>query len=268
MSDEAFTDHGFQGRIPASGADAQQSAQQRGSTPGLIRNVVLVHGAFADGSSYAKVIPLLRARGLNVTAAQIPLTSLDDAVAAAKRAIARQDGPVLLVAHSFGGMVISEAGNDPKVAGLVYIAAFVPKDGQSAEDVLEPYPPAPGTAEEELDGDGFLWVTRKGMEENFVPDLPPDERFLVYATQGPLSITAVRGRVPSPAWKAKPSWYVAVNDRMLPPEYELDIAQHIKATTVTLDSGHVPMLSRPEEVAAVIVDAATNLGTTATARAH
>jgi pimeloyl-ACP methyl ester carboxylesterase len=250
--------------IPIAGADTQQSA----GAANHVRNVVLVHGAFADGSSYAKVIPLLRARGLNVTAAQIPLTSLGDAVAAAKRAIARQDGPVLLVGHSFGGMVISEAGNDPDVVGLVYIAAFVPKDGESAEDVLKPYPPAPGIAEEKLDGEGFLWISRKGVEEDFVPDLPPEERFLVYATQGPLSINAIGGRVPSPAWKSKPSWYIAVNDRMLPPEYELAIAKHISATTVTLRSGHVPMLSQPKEVAAVIVDAATRLGTVASARAH
>ncbi len=233
-----------------------------------VRNVVLVHGAFADGSSYARVIPLLRARGFNVTAAQVPLGTLSEAVAAARRAIDRQDGPVLLVGHSFGGMIISEAGNDPKVVGLVYIAAFVPEENQSAQDVLQPYPPAPGIAEEQLDASGYLWVTRKGMEEDFVPDLPPDERFLVYATQGPLGTKAIAERVASPAWKAKPTWYVAVNDRMLPPEYEQAIAKHINATTVTLTSGHVPMLSRPREIADVIAQAAAGVGTTATAGTH
>ena len=243
-------------------------AQPGASVAAPVRNVVLVHGAFADGSSYAKVIPLLRAQGFNVTAAQVPLGTLSEAVAAAKRAIDRQDGPVLLVGHSFGGMIISEAGNDPKVVGLVYIAAFVPQDNQSAEDVLRPYPPAPGIAEEKLDAHGFLWVTRKGMEEDFVPDLPPDERFLVYATQGPLGTKAIAERVASPAWKSKPTWYVAVHDRMLPPEYEQAIAKHINATTVTLNSGHVPMLSRPREIADVITRAARELGATTAAAAR
>ena len=122
--------------------------------PPAVKNVVLVHGAFADGSSYAKVIPLLEARGLNVVAVQNPLTSLADDVAAAKRAIAMQDGPVILVGHSWGGMVISEAGNDPKVAALVYIAALVPDDGQATNDVLKPYPPTPGLSAISADASG------------------------------------------------------------------------------------------------------------------
>lgn len=234
-----------------------------------VRNIVLVHGAFADGSSYAKVIPLLRAKGYRVTVVQNPLTSLADDVAATRRAIALQDGPVILVGHSWGGMVVSEAGNDPKVAGLVYIAALVPsEDGQSTDDVLKPYPPTPGLSQVRPDAEGFLTLTRQGIEEDFVPDLPAAEREIVFATQGPWSSKCLADKVTTAAWKTRPSWYVAVDDRMLPPEYERAIAKHINATTTTLASGHVPMLSKPTEVAAVIMDAATKVGATAAARSH
>lgn len=225
-----------------------------------IKNIVLVHGAFADGSSYAKVIPLLVAKGFHVTAVQNPLSSLADDVAATKRAIALQDGPVILVGHSWAGMVISEAGNDPKVVGLVYIAALVPNAGQSAGDVTKHYPPAAVDGQIKPDASGWLWLTRKGIDEDFVPELPAAERALVFATQGPWNSAALSEKVMVPAWKTKPSWFIAVHDRMLPPEYEQAIAKHIHATTTTLTSGHVPMLSMPDKVAAVIVDAANKAG--------
>jgi pimeloyl-ACP methyl ester carboxylesterase len=137
------------------------------AAPPSVRNVVLVHGAFADGSSWAKVIPLLEAKGLHVVAVQNPLSSLADDVAATKRAIANQDGPVILVGHSWAGMVISEAGNDPKVAGLVYVAALVPDENQSADDVIKAYSPPPGLAEAKPDAAGFLSLTpqrnRRGL---------------------------------------------------------------------------------------------------------
>ncbi len=230
---------------------------QAAAAESTVKNVVLVHGAFADGSSWAKVIPLLEAKGLHVTAVQNPLSSLADDVAATKRAIANQDGPVILVGHSWAGMVISEAGNDPKVAGLVYVAALVPDEGQSATDVLKPYSSTPGLAEAKPDAAGFLSLTRKGVDEDFVPDLSPAERALVFATQGPWNSACLADKVTKPAWTTKPSWFIAVDDRMLPPEYEQAVSKHIRATTTTLRAGHVPMLSKPEEVAAVIIEAAS-----------
>src|SRR5712672_2175211 len=225
-----------------------------------VKNILLVHGAFADGSSWAKVIPRLEAKGLHVTAVQNPLSSLADDVAAARRAIARQDGPVILVGHSWAGMVISEAGNDPKVAGLVYVAAIVPDEGQAASDVLKPYAPGPGLGEAKPDASGFLSLTRKGIDEDFVPDVPAAERAIVYATQGTWNSACLGDKVSAPAWATKPSWFIAVNDRMLSPEYEQAIAKHIHAKTTTLPTGHVPMLSKPKDVAAVIIDAANKAG--------
>jgi pimeloyl-ACP methyl ester carboxylesterase len=240
---------------PSARAKNTRRPAQAAAAP-TVRNVVLVHGAFADGSSWAKVIPLLEAKGLRVTAVQNPLSSLADDVAATKRAIANQDGPVILVGHSWAGMVISEAGNDPKVAGLIYVAAIVPDENQSANDVLKPYSPPPGLAEAKPDAAGFLSLTRKGIDEDFVPDLPAAERAIVYATQGPWNSTCLADKVSAPAWKTKPSWFIAVQDRMLPPEYEQAVSKHIRATTTTLPTGHVPMLSKPKEVASVIIEAA------------
>src|SRR5437879_5935800 len=226
---------------PSARAKNTRRSAQAGAAP-TVRNVVLVHGAFADGSSWAKVIPLLEAKGLHATAVQNPLSSLADDVAATRRAIARQDGPVILVGHSWAGMVISEAGNDPKVAGLVYVAAIVPDEGQAASDVLKPYAPSPGLGEAKPDASGFLSLTRKGIDEDFVPDLRPAARVIIYAIQGAWNSTCLADKVSVPAWTTKPSWFiVAANDRMLPPEYEEAVAEHIHATTTTLATGHVPM---------------------------
>ena len=146
-----------------------QAAQA--SSPQGVRNIVIVHGAWADGSSWSKVIPLLQAKGLHVVAVQNPLTSLADDVAATKRAIASQDGPVLLVGHSYGGVVITEAGNDPKVVGLVYVAALAPPEGESVASVTKPFPATPLGSEVRADAEGFLTVTPKGIAEDFAQDL-------------------------------------------------------------------------------------------------
>ncbi len=229
----------------------------RAVTP--VKNIVLIHGAFADGSSWSKVIPLLQAKGYNVIAVQNPLSSLADDVAATKRAIAQMNGPVILVGHSWAGMVISEAGNDPKVVALVYISALVPKKGQTAGNTTNGYPAAPGGAEIKPDAAGYLSMTRKGIDEDFVPDQPAVERAIVYATQGPWNSASLTQKVVNPAWQSKPSWLIAdANDRMIPPQYERDSAKYIHAKLTVLPAGHVPMLSLPDRVAAVIIDAANS----------
>ncbi len=242
--------------VPIARVSAQDTGTQRG-----VHNIVLVHGAFADGSSWAKVIPLLQAKGYNVVAVQNPLSSLADDVAATKRAIAQQQGPVLLVAHSWAGMVISQAGNDPKVAGLVYISALVPLKGQSAGDTTSGYRPAPGGAQVKPDAAGWLSLTREGFDKDFVPELPAAERAVLYATQGPWNSKALGEKVMNPAWATKPSWCIVdVNDRMVPPQYERDTTKRIHATATILNAGHVPMLSMPSKVADVIIEAANKFG--------
>src|SRR5437870_13084882 len=176
------------------------------NSPQQVRNIVIVHGAWADGSSWSKVIPLLQARGLHVVAVQNP--SLADDVAATKRAIALQDGPVLLVGHSYGGVVITEAGNDPKVVGLVYVAALAPADGESVASVTKPFPPAPLGSEVRADAEGFLTVTPKGVAEDFAQDLPDEEKHLLTATQGPTAAAVFGATITTAAWKTKPSWSV------------------------------------------------------------
>jgi len=221
------------------------------------RNVVLVHGAFADGSSWAKVIPLLEKAGLNAVAVQNPLTSLADDLAATKRAIAQQDGAVILVGHSWAGVVITEAGTDPKVAGLVYVAAFAPDVGEVVGDLGKDFPPPPGGAELRPAGDGYLTMTTKGVMEDFAPDLPGAQRRLIAATQGATNSAVFGAKVTNAAWKTKPTWYVvAANDRMIQPDLERKFAKTMNAKTLTLPSSHVAMLSHPAEVAKLIIEAA------------
>ncbi|SHM75191.1 Pimeloyl-ACP methyl ester carboxylesterase [Chitinophaga jiangningensis] len=227
--------------------------------PNKIKNIVLVHGAFADGSSWAKVIALLQAKGYNVVAVQNPLTSLTDDVAATKRAIALMDGPVLLVGHSYGGMVVSAAGNDPKVVGLVYVCALVPDENQSAVDVTTPYP-APGGAEFRPDAEGFLSLSPKGIREYFAQDLPLEERKIVYATQVPWATRATTEKVTNPAWKNKPSWaIIGLEDYMVPPALARAEAKMIRAKTLELKSSHIPMVSQPRRVAEFIATASQQL---------
>ncbi|MBD0333415.1 MAG: alpha/beta hydrolase [Chitinophagaceae bacterium] len=230
------------------------------STSKGLKNIVLVHGAFADGSCWSKVIPLLQEKGYNVIAVQNPLTSLANDVAAARRAIAQMDGPVLLVAHSYGGMVITEAGNDPKVAGLLYVAALVPEEGQNANDVNAMMPTTGVEKEFRLSSDGFVSLSLKAVNEHFAPDASPEERKLIYATQVPLAASAGEEKVQSPAWKTKPSWFiVAAQDKVINPDLERFKSKLIKATTIELKSSHVPMISQPNKVVAFIIEAAQKL---------
>jgi pimeloyl-ACP methyl ester carboxylesterase len=218
-----------------------------------VKTVILVHGAWADGSSWSKLIPLLKAKGLTVVAVQLPLTSLDADAAVTKRAIDDADGPVLLVAHSWGGNVITQAGTDPKVVGLVYIAAGAPDVGESFADLIKPYPPAPALGDAKQDAAGFFSLTPKGMAEDFAPDLPAAESSVMEAVQGPLSSVAFTQKATQAAWKTRPTWYIiAMNDRVIPVPLEQSLAARMKATTITIDSSHVIMLSHPTEVFAFI----------------
>jgi len=222
-----------------------------------IKNVVLVHGAWADGSSWAKVIPLLEERGLHVVAVQNPLSSLADDVAATKRIIDSQDGPVVLVGHSYGGAVISEAGNDPKVARLVYVAAFGPDTGESVGSTAKNFAPPPVATEVHPIEDNFVVLTKKGVTEDFAQDLSPGEKRVLVATQAPTSGSVFAAPISDAAWHHKPSWYVvAENDRMINPDYERFAAKRMGAKVLALPTSHVPMLSKPREVAAFIAEGA------------
>jgi pimeloyl-ACP methyl ester carboxylesterase len=223
-----------------------------------VRNIVLVHGAWADGSSWNKVIPLLQQKGFHVTAVHLPFTTLAEDAAVVKRMIALQDGPTLLVGHSYGGAVITEAGGDPKVAALVYVAAFAPDLGQSAGDLSNQYPPPSGGSEIRPDANGFLQLTDEGVEQDFAQDLTAAEKKLLAATQGQVSGPNELGaKVNTVAWKVKPTFYiVADHDRMIAPKLEKRFAEQMHAKTIHIASSHVPMLSHPIQVAEFISSAA------------
>jgi pimeloyl-ACP methyl ester carboxylesterase len=222
-----------------------------------VKNIVLVHGAFADGSSWSKVIPHLQQMGYNAVAVQNPLTSLADEVAFTKRIIGLQDGPVILVGHSWGGAVITEAGDDPKVVGLVYVTAYAPEPGQSANDASSPFGWTEGQKQIRVDSQKFATVTEKGMFEYIAEGLAEAERKLFFAVQGQSFGPMFDEKLTVAAWKSKPTWAViSTKDQMLPPEMERTSADKIGAVTTTLSTCHMSILEEPERVAAVIDQAA------------
>lgn len=226
------------------------------ATP-AVKNIVLVHGAFADGSSWGNVIPILQAEGYNVVAVQNPLTSLADDVAATRRAIAAADGPVILAGHSWGGAVITEAGNDPKVVGLVYVAAFGPDAGETLTGLGKGQPPTPALQRLIVDKEGFGRLSDEAVLKFFVQDLPRAQAQVIAATQGPTHVSLFDTKITNAAWHDRPSWYVvAKRDGTISPDAERFFAQRMHAATTELDSDHVAMLSKPKDVAAVIVTAA------------
>ena len=231
-------------------------ATAHAAAPAKPVTVILVHGAWADGSSWNKVIPLLQAKGLEVVAIQNPLPSLEDDVAATKRAIVNAKNPVVLVGHSWAGTVITEAGNDPKVAALVYVAAFANDVGQTGNDLIGAHPKPPALSTVVADSNGFVFQSTEGVLKNFAPDIPVAEAKALAVTQGPLAAKTFGQTVTAAAWKTKPSWFVvSANDRVISPELEAAEAKQMNAKTTVLQSSHVSLLSHPKEVAKVIEDA-------------
>ena len=222
-----------------------------------VSNVILVHGAWADGSSWAKIIPLLTAKGMAVTAVQLPLTSFEADVATVSRAIALAQGEVVLVGHSYAGAVIGEAGNDPKVARLVYIDAFAPDAGESAGSLFAQFEAAPLNDEIRPDAEGFLSLTPKGIATLFAQDLDPGEQAVVHATQGPINGAALGGALTQAAWRTRPTFYLIGTDDLAILRVEQErMAERMNATIRHVASSHVPMLSHPQIVTDFILQAA------------
>ena len=221
------------------------------------RNIVMVHGLYADGSSWSDVIVPLQAAGMRVTAVQNPLTSFADDVAAVRRALSMQDGPTVLVAHSYGGMVASEAGVDPKVVALVYIAARAPDAGEDYSALAKKFPTAPASLGLVKVGD-YLLLSEEAFLHDFANGVEPTKAHELYAVQAPnvasLSATA---KTTVAAWRSKPSWYaVSKQDRTINPDFERFMAKRMKATTIEIDAGHLSLVSHPQEVKNLILEAA------------
>jgi len=213
-------------------------------------NIILVHGAWADGSSWSAVIEDLQAKGYKVTAPQFPLTSLADDVARLRQVLALQEGPTILAGHSYGGQIITALGTDaPNVAGLVYIAAFGLDKGESLGALLSQGPTPPALAHQLVDNRGFVWLAQEDFVNHFAADVEPVRATVMYAVQQPLAASAFNEVMGVPAWKALPSWYlVATDDRALPPAAQRLFAKRMGATVVEIPSSHVAMVSHPRDV--------------------
>ena len=242
------------GTVSAILFSAQALAQPAKPVPA--RNVVLVHGAWADGSSWSEVIARLQAAGLHVTAVQNPLTSLADSVAATRRALALQDGPTVLVAHSWCGTVISETGTDPKVTALVYVAARAPDAGEDFAALSGKFPTMPVRAGVQ-EHDGFAYLSEEAFLRYFANGVPRGKAQVLYAEQEPTAASLFGERTSVAAWRAKPSWYaVSKLDQTISPDLERFLAARMKATTVEFDAGHLSLVSHAQEIAELILAAA------------
>jgi pimeloyl-ACP methyl ester carboxylesterase len=225
------------------------------STENQKPGVVLVHGAYADGSSWSEVIRRLQGAGVTATAVQNPLTSLADDVAHTRRILALHNGPVVLAGHSFAGTVITEAGTHPKVAGLVYIAARAPDTGEDYPALAQRFPAPPANAGL-VYTDGFGALTEDAFLNDFANGVDPAAARVLYAIQGRVSDTLFRDRVTAAAWRSKPSWYaISRQDRTISPELQRFLAERMQATTIEIDSGHLSLISHPHEVTELILDA-------------
>jgi pimeloyl-ACP methyl ester carboxylesterase len=247
---------GFRALMIAAASLAVVSASSATAAP--VKNIVLVHGAFADGSGWKGVYDILVKDGFKVSVVANPDTGIADDVAATQRVLARQDGPVILVGHSYGGVVITEAGVDSKVVGLVYIAAFAPDVGETAGQAL-PKTPLPGTPTK----DGLLFLNRDAYLAAFAPDVPMNERVFMADSQAPIALSALGTPIANAAWKGKPSWYlVSKDDQIIPPDAQRTYAKRMKATTKEVSGSHVAFISHPSVAAHLIEEAAKGAGPT------
>ncbi len=254
----------------AAQVDGQPSAGSNGGTGRSARSegrptIVLVHGGFVDGSGWEGVYQLLRKDGYNVAIVQNPTISLAGDVAATRSVIAQQTGPVILVGHSYGGVVITEAGNDPKVVGLVYIAAFAPDNGESVGSLIkDPVPGAPVPPILPPTSDGFLFLDKAKFAAAFAADVEAKQAQFMAESQVPWGLDALNGAVTQASWKQKPSWYlVATEDKMIPPDAQRGMSRRAKATTTETPGSHALYVSRPAPVATIIKQAAVAVATTA-----
>jgi pimeloyl-ACP methyl ester carboxylesterase len=224
--------------------------------PAKARNIVLVHGLFADGSCWSEVIPRLQAVGLNVTSVQNPLTTLPEAVASAQRVLARQDGPTVLVGHSFSGMIVTEAGMNPNVSALVYVAARAPDAGEDYAALAKTFPTPPASAGIVFDGDDGR-LSEAAFLRDFAGDLPEAKAKVLYAVQQPFQKALLTGKTTQAAWRSKPSFYaVSTEDRTINPDLERFMAKRMGAKTIEVKASHLSLISHPDEITQLILEAA------------
>jgi pimeloyl-ACP methyl ester carboxylesterase len=247
---------GFVGLLAAAGAASPVFHNAAGAQPVLkARNVVLVHGLFADGSCWSEVIARLQAAGINATAVQNPLTTLQESVAATQRVLAQQDGPTVLAGHSFAGMIVTEAGIDPKVTSLVYVAARAPDAGEDYTALAKQYPAPPASTGIVWSGD-YGQLSEAAFLRDFAGDLPEARARVLYAVQAPFERRLLAGKTTHAAWRSKPSWYaVSTEDRTINPDLERFMAKRMGAKTVEVKASHLSLISQPDTIATLIMDA-------------
>jgi pimeloyl-ACP methyl ester carboxylesterase len=231
-----------------------------------MNNIVLVHGGFVDGSGWESVYQILKEDGYNVSVVQNPTISFEGDVAVTKRALAAQEGPAILVGHSYGGAVITEAGNDPKVAGLVYITAFAPDEGESVATLIKDPPPGAPVPPILPPQDGYLFLDRAKFAASFAADVDAEKAAFMADSQVPWGVEALSGTISEPAWKTKPSWYLIVtDDKMIPPDAQRSMSKRAGSTVVEVKGSHAIYVSQPEAVAALVEQAAKGVKTSAAA---
>jgi pimeloyl-ACP methyl ester carboxylesterase len=246
----------FASSLMAVAACALMPRPGRAENVTVARNIVMVHGLFADGSCWSEVIPRLQLAGLNVTSVQNPLTTLDDAVAETQRVLARQDGPTVLVGHSFSGMIVTEAGVDPQVSAVVYIAARAPDAEEDYAALAKTFPTPLASAGIVFDGDEGR-LTETAFLKDFATDLPEAQARELYAVQQPFHKALLTGKTKHAAWRSKPSFYaVSIDDRTINPDLERFMAKRMNATTIEVKASHLSLISHPKEITDLILKAA------------